>query len=143
MRIVGFDLGTKTLGVAVSDTSQKIAFSKETIRYENEDLSSLAQKACEYLKSVPADMVVLGLPKHMNGDMGDSAKRTIAFKEELLKRDTELKVELWDERLTTKIALNTIAFTKIANKAKKRHEKVDSLAAQNILQSYLDRINRV
>ncbi len=142
MRIAGFDLGTVTLGIAVSDLSAKIAFSKETWRYTQDDLSSLAEKAIAYLKENRIDTVVLGLPKHMNGDVGISGERSLAFKDALITLEPGLKVVMWDERLTTTMALKTIANTKTTHKAQKRKAKVDALAAVNILQSYLDSINR-
>ena len=140
MKIVGLDLGTVTLGIAISDSNRKIAFSKETWRYNESDLAGLADKTLSYLTSVPTNEVVIGLPRHMNGDIGVSGQRALRFKELLLERDKELKIVMWDERLTTSIALNTIAMTKTSNKAKKRKERVDALAALNILQSYLDSI---
>ncbi len=142
MRIAGFDLGTVTLGIAVSDQNGKIAFSKETWRYEDGDLKSLAIKACDYLKDCGIETVVLGLPKHMNGDVGISGERSLAFKDAMEAVNSDLKVVMWDERLTTTIALKTIAITKTKHKAQKRKAKVDSLAAVNILQSYLDSLNR-
>lgn len=140
MKIVGLDLGTVTLGIAISDSNRKIAFSKETWRYNESDLVGLADKTLSYLTSVPTNEVVIGLPRHMNGDIGVSGQRSLRFKELLLERDNELNIVMWDERLTTSIALNTIAMTKTSNKAKKRKERVDALAALNILQSYLDSI---
>ena len=140
MKIVGLDLGTVTLGIAISDSNRKIAFSKETWRYNESDLTGLADKTLSYLTSVPTNEVVIGLPRHMNGDIGVSGQRALRFKELLLERDKELNIVMWDERLTTSIALNTIAMTKTSNKAKKRKERVDALAALNILQSYLDSI---
>lgn len=140
MKIVGLDLGTVTLGIAISDSNRKIAFSKETWRYNEGDLAGLADKTLSYLTSVPTNEVVIGLPRHMNGDIGVSGQRALRFKELLLERNKELNIVMWDERLTTSIALNTIAMTKTSNKAKKRKERVDALAALNILQSYLDSI---
>lgn len=137
MRIAGLDLGSVTLGIALSDRSGMIAFGKTTLRYDG-DLAALAKKTVEYLKEADVKIVVLGLPKHMNGSLGDSAERSMSFKEELIACDSSLEVVMWDERLTTTMALKTIAMTKTSHKAKKRSAKVDALAATNILQSYLD-----
>ncbi len=141
MRIAGLDLGTVTLGIAMSDRSGKIAFGKTTLRHDG-DLVALAEKTVTYLEEAQAKTVVLGLPKHMDGGLGESAERSLAFKEALTTVDPSLEVVMWDERLTTKMALKTIAMTKTSNKAKKRSQRVDALAATNILQSYLDRSDR-
>ena len=141
MRIAGLDLGSVTLGIAMSDRSGKIAFGKMTLRHDG-DLATLAKKTVDYLSAEEVKTVVLGLPKHMNGELGESAERSLSFKEALTSANPSLEVIMWDERLTTTMALKTIAMTKTSNKAKKRSERVDALAATNILQSYLDRINR-
>ena len=140
-RIAGLDLGSVTLGIALSDRSAKIAFGKETMRYDG-DLVGLAKKIVAYLNEQQVKTVVLGLPKNMDGGLGESAERSLSFKEALTSIDDSLEVILWDERLTTSMALKTIAMTKTTNKAKKRKERVDALAATNILQSYLDGIDR-
>ena len=140
-RIAGLDLGSVTLGIALSDRSAKIAFGKETMRYDG-DLVGLAKKIVAYLNEQQVKTIVLGLPKNMDGGLGESAERSLSFKEALTSIDDSLEVILWDERLTTSMALKTIAMTKTTNKAKKRKERVDALAATNILQSYLDGIDR-
>ena len=83
MRYMGLDLGTKTLGIALSDRSGIIASSYGTIRFENEDYDSLLPKVKEIVDNENVDIIVLGLPLNMNNSMGERANKTIVFKEKL------------------------------------------------------------
>lgn len=135
MRILGLDLGTKTLGVAVSDATGIIATGLTTIRFsENnpkESLTELKRIIDEYNVSV----IVLGLPKNMNNTLGEAAKRSTDFKE-ILENEFNLKVDLQDERLSSVTANNVLLQADVSRK--KRKTKVDTLAATIILQNYLD-----
>ncbi|MEG0736898.1 MAG: Holliday junction resolvase RuvX, partial [Longicatena sp.] len=99
MRVLGLDLGSKTLGVSVSDALGMIARSVETIRFESDDYDSAFEQVQKHIKEFQADTVVLGLPKHMNGDVGIRGDISIMFKEKL--ETLGVNVVLWDERLTT------------------------------------------
>jgi len=131
MRYLGLDLGTRTLGLAVSNGL--IATSLRTIRYEDENklLEELKQVVDEY----KVDCLVLGFPKNMNNTIGPRAEATLVFKEKL--ESLNYKVELQDERLSTVSAHNYMIEADMSRK--KRKEKVDALAATIILQTYLDR----
>lgn len=135
MRILGLDLGSRTLGVAMSDSSEKIATMKETFRFEEGDYDAAVDHVLKYIDEYKIQKIVLGLPKHMNGDLGEKAQLSMEFKE-VLENERGIKVILVDERLTTVMALNTLKAT--GANAKKRKSKVDQLAAMNILQTYLD-----
>ena len=135
MRILGLDLGSRTLGIALSDSGESIAMMKETFRFPEDDYAQALTKTIEYIDKYQIAEVVLGLPKHMNGDIGERAKISLQFRDELLKTRT-VKVILQDERLTTTMSLHTLAA--LNTSAKKRKERVDQLAACHILQSYLD-----
>lgn len=135
MRILGLDLGSRTLGVAMSDSNEKIATMKETFRFEEGDYDAAVDHVLKYVDEYKIQKIVLGLPKHMNGDLGEKAKLSMEFKE-VLENEREIEVILIDERLTTVMALNTLKAT--GANAKKRKSKVDQLAAMNILQTYLD-----
>ena len=131
MRYLGLDLGTKTLGLSISQGI--IATNLKTIRYDSKD------KLIEQLKNIISenniDCLVLGFPKNMNNTIGPRAQETLEFKKEL--ESLGYKVELQDERLSTVSALNCMIEADMSRK--KRKEKVDTLAATIILQTYLDR----
>ena len=131
MKYLGLDLGTRTLGLAISNGL--IATSLKTIRYDDENklLEELKQVIDEY----KVDCLVLGFPKNMNNTIGPRAEETLLFKEKLEKLN--YKVELQDERLSTVAAHNYMIEADMSRK--KRKEKVDALAATIILQTYLDR----
>lgn len=135
MRILGLDLGSRTLGIAISDSNESIAMMKETHRFNDDDYGSALSKVLEYIDKYSIKTIVLGLPKHMNGDVGIRGEISIEFKK-MIEEKADVEVILWDERLTTSMALNTLAF--LNSSSKNRKKKVDQIAASNILQSYLD-----
>ena len=134
MRIVGLDLGTKTLGIAMSDSSLKLAFGKETYRFKDRDFDAAFDYIKDYLNAKNIKEVALGLPLHMNGSMGESANYCLDFKERL--EVAGFIVHMVDERLTSVIANHVAAFLK--DSAQKRKARVDQMAATEILQTYLD-----
>ena len=133
MRYIGLDLGTKTLGISVSNGV--IATNYCTLRH-NEDYDYLICEVAKIILEEKIDKIVLGFPKNMNNTVGDRANITIEFKEKLEKK-TNLEVILEDERLTSVVANNVLIMDNM--RRKKRKEKVDGLASVIILQSYLDR----
>ena len=136
MRYLGLDLGTKTLGVAISDKLGMIASSLKTIRFENEDYNSLVPEVKDLIKEYEISTVVLGLPKNMDNSMGFASERSINFKK-ILEDNLNIEVVLEDERLSSVEANNLMISSDISRN--KRKKKVDSLAATIILQRYLDR----
>lgn len=134
MRVLGLDLGSKTLGVSVSDALGMIARPVETIRFESDDYDSAFQQVQSYIKEYQATKAVLGLPKHMNGDVGIRGEISYAFKEKL--ETLGIEVILWDERLTTVAAEKILIAGNVSRK--KRKKVIDQMAAVQILQSYLD-----
>lgn len=130
MKYLGLDLGTKTLGLAISNGM--IATSLKTIHYDN--LSQLVKELEKVIAEEKIDLLVLGLPKNMNNTIGPRAEAAIEFKEMLEKLNYQ--VVLQDERLSTVAAHNYMIEADLSRK--KRKEKVDSLAATIILQAYLD-----
>lgn len=135
MRYIGLDLGTKTLGVSISDRLGLIASTYKTIRYDNEDYPYLIDELKKIIESEDVKGIVLGLPKNMNNSLGDSANRSLLFKE-LLEKNFDLEVFLQDERMSTVEAHNIMLEGDLSRK--KRKKKVDSLAANIILQRFLD-----
>lgn len=136
MRIMGLDLGSKTVGVAVSDPLGITAQGVEIIRRESEDkLRRTLARIEELAKQYEVDTFVLGYPKHMDNTIGERAQKSEAFKEKLERR-TGLQVILWDERLTTVAADNAMDEAGLSREKKKNY--VDMIAASLILQGYLD-----
>ncbi len=135
MRYLGLDLGMKTLGVSISDTTGTIANSYKTIRY-NGQLDNLVEEVKKILLEEPIKTIVLGYPKNMNNTIGDSAKRALQFKS-MIEKHLKIEVVMQDERLSTMEATNYLLEADMSRK--KRKQKIDSLAANIILQTYLDR----
>nr|WP_291234059.1 Holliday junction resolvase RuvX [Frisingicoccus sp.] len=138
MRVLGLDYGSKTVGVAVSDTLGWTAQSVETITRKSENkLRQTLARIEELAKLYEADRIVLGYPKHMNNDEGERCARTEEFKE-MLERRTGLPVILQDERMSTVSAERILMEGNV--RRENRKEYVDKMAAAFILQTYLDRI---
>ncbi len=138
MRIMGLDFGSKTVGVAVSDSMLLTAQGVEIIRRKEENklrqtLARIEQLILEY----EVKEIVLGLPKNMNATEGARVELTQEFREKLERR-TGLPVIMWDERLTTVAAEN--AMKEAGIRREKRKDYVDKIAAALILQGYLDRL---
>ncbi|MGB4984802.1 MAG: Holliday junction resolvase RuvX [Erysipelotrichaceae bacterium] len=135
MRILGLDLGSKTIGVAISDKNEFLASGLTTIRFAQDDYDDGFDQLLELIDEHQIKKIVLGLPKHMNGDIGIRGQLSIDFKENL-ENERDVEVVLWDERLTTVSATNLLLSADVSRK--KRKEVVDKIAAVFILQGYLD-----
>ena len=136
MRYLGLDLGTRTLGLAISDTTLTVATSLKTIRFNENDYNSLIPDLKDIINEYDIKKMILGFPKNMNNTIGDRGKTTLEFKE-LLEREINIEVILQDERLTTVEATKYMLEADLSRK--KRKNKIDSLAANIILQTYLDK----
>lgn len=135
MRYLGLDLGSRTLGVSVSDKTGLIASNYKTIRH-NEEYDLLIEEVKSLVSELDIDAIVLGMPKNMNGTIGEKGELSISFKDKLEKL-VSIPVYLQDERLTTKSATDLLIQGNVSRK--KRKKVVDSVAATIILQTYLDR----
>lgn len=138
MRYLGLDLGSRTLGMALSDMTKTIASSYKIIRH-NEEYDKLIKEVEEVVKEKQVEKIVLGYPKNMDNSVGAKGKLSIEFKDKLEKR-LNIEVVLQDERLTTRQAENMLIQNDTSRK--KRKKVIDSLAATIILQSYLDKKGR-
>ncbi|MDE5587677.1 MAG: Holliday junction resolvase RuvX [Acetatifactor sp.] len=137
MRIMGLDFGSKTVGVAVSDSLLVTAQGVEIIRRKDENkLRQTLARIEELIVEYEVEEIVLGLPKNMNATEGVRAELTLEFKDKLERR-TGLPVHMWDERLTTVAADKTMMEAGIRRENRKKY--VDMIAATLILQGYLDR----
>ena len=132
-RLMGLDLGTKTIGIATSDLTRRIATPRMTISRKKftEDAKTLLSLAAEE----NIGLLVMGLPLNMDGTEGPRAQSTRAFQRNLAKL-TDIPMVFWDERLST-VAVNRTMLEADLSRAK-RAENVDKLAAAYILQSFLD-----
>ena len=135
-RFLGLDLGTKTLGISVSDLTNTIATSLCIIRFDSEDYNSTKDELRKIIDEYKITDIVLGLPKNMNNSIGFRGEATLEYKR-LLEEWFKINVIMQDERLTTVEATNYMLEADMSRK--KRKKKIDSLAATIILQTYLDR----
>ena len=133
-RIMGLDVGDKTIGVAVSDLMGLTAQGVKSIKRvgKKKDIEALK----EIIKERQVNKIVSGLPKNMNGTLGPQGEKVIKFCE-LLEEETGIKIEYWDERLSTVAAERTL----IQGNVRRENRKgvIDMVAAVIILQGYLDR----
>lgn len=137
MRYLGLDLGTRSLGISLSDPSATIASTYETIRFHEDDYDSLLPKLEKIITEFGIKTIVLGFPKNMNNTVGERALVTLSFKEKL-EKNLNLEVIMQDERLSTVEATHYMVEADMSRK--KRKKKIDSLAANIILQTYLDKM---
>jgi len=131
MRIIGLDWGEARVGVSVSDPLGITA--QPLITLENN--AELIGKLTDLVKKYDANEIVLGYPKQMNGEPGIAASKVRTFYEKL-SREIPMKITLWDERLTTKIAQRASSI--MGASIKKKKSFIDAATAGIILQSYID-----
>ena len=136
MRYLGLDLGTRTLGISISDITKTIASAYKTIHFEENDYIFLLPILKEIIDEYQISKIILGYPKNMNNTIGDRENTTMEFKQKL-EENLKVEVVMQDERLSTKEA--HFYMIKADMSRKKRKQKVDSLAANIILQTYLDK----
>jgi len=133
VRIMGLDVGSKTIGVSVSDelglTAQGIAVIRRSA------LKRDIKEIKDWIGRYDVKEIVIGLPKNMDGSIGETGQACLAFAQ-VLREKTGLPVHLWDERLSTRMSERTLLEADLSRK--KRKQVIDKLAAALILQSYLD-----
>ena len=136
VKCLGLDLGTKSLGVAISDVTGTIASSYKTLYFGEEDYEEAIRKLIPIIETEVPEKIILGFPKNMNGTIGPRAETTRVFKK-MLEDTFNIEVILQDERLSTKEASSYMIEADMSRK--KRKKKIDALAANIILQTYLDK----
>lgn len=139
MRIMGLDLGDKTLGVAISDPTGLISTGYPTIRFKSRDFNYALNELLKLIDEHKIEKIVLGLPKNMDGTEGIQAETSRNFKK-MIEDKRDIEVILFDERLTSRIALNSMIMG--GTNRQNRHDQIDEMAAKVILQDYLDKIRR-
>nr|MBP3259288.1 Holliday junction resolvase RuvX [Bacilli bacterium] len=135
MKYLGLDLGTRTLGIAISDATHLVATPVKVLRFEDSMYEDTIAPLKEIIDSEKISKIILGLPKNMNNTIGDRANTTLEYKK-MLESIFNLPVIMQDERLSTVAAHNYMLEADLSRK--KRKAKVDGLAASIILQTYLD-----
>ncbi|ARK29246.1 Holliday junction resolvase RuvX [Halalkalibacter krulwichiae] len=135
MRALGLDVGTKTIGVAISDELGWTAQGLSTLRRDEESPEKDFQAIVALVEENNVDTVVIGLPKNMNGTIGPSGERSQAFAD-TLSEHVACTIKMWDERLTTVAAERMLISADVSRK--KRKKVIDKMAAVMILQGFLD-----
>lgn len=135
MRLIGLDVGDKRIGVAMSDLLGLTAQGIETIHRESNQ--STFDRIAQLIKENDVKKLVVGMPKNMDGTIGEQGKKVKNFMEKFLKH-TEIDVIYWDERLTTAAAHKMLITADVSRS--KRKKVVDKIAAIYILQGYLDSV---
>lgn len=135
MRVLGLDVGDRTIGVAISDplgfTAQGITtIKRKNIEYDIEEVLKICKK-------YNVDTIISGMPKNMNGTIGTQGEKVMEFCDKL-KENIEVPLKYWDERLTTVAAHKAMLEADLSRS--KRKKIVDKIAATYILQGYLDSI---
>jgi putative Holliday junction resolvase len=134
--ILGIDFGRARIGLAISDELRLLAHPLETLP-GNRDT---AKRIVEIIRERKIDKIVVGVPRHMSGEIGEAAKEALEFANKL-RAQVPCPVETWDERLTTVAAER--ALRGAGKKSRKTRNIIDQVAAQMILQGYLDRERNV
>ncbi|PEJ47588.1 Holliday junction resolvase RuvX [Bacillus sp. AFS002410] len=137
MRALGLDVGTKTIGVAVSDALGWTAQGIETVRINEERQKFGLDRLKEIIDSYEVEKIIVGLPKNMNGSIGERGEACKRFGK-MVEEEFNLPVILWDERLSTMAAERLLISADVSRK--KRKQVIDKMAAVVILQNYLDSI---
>ena len=133
MRILGVDFGASRTGIAVSDILGMMAHGVTTVH--SKSTREVAQRTADYAKEYSAGKIIVGLPKNMNNTIGERGEASVAFAG-ILKQKTDCEIILWDERLSTVSATRVLNETN--TKGAKRKAVIDTVAAEIILQNYLD-----
>lgn len=134
MRYLGLDLGTKTLGIAISDKTNTLASVLKVVRFNSEDYEVALQEVINLVKEYNIEKIALGLPKNMNNTCGFASERSLKFKT-MLEEQLDIPICLVDERLST-IEAEKILISSDVSRGK-RKKVIDGVAAQIILETFL------
>lgn len=137
MRILAFDYGTKRIGIAVTDPLQIIATGLDTIHPKD-----VIEFLKEYLVKEQVELFVVGEPRQMDGTPSQSAQHVKGFINSLKKQFPQIPVVTTDERFTSKMASATVAQSGFKKSDRRNKERLDTISATIILQSYLEEVNR-
>ncbi|MCD2136817.1 Holliday junction resolvase RuvX [Salinicoccus halitifaciens] len=136
-KVLGLDVGTKTIGVAISDAFGWTAQGLTTLKIDYDKGKYGLEEIARIVEEHDVSSVVVGLPKNMNNSIGESGERSLHFSEMLANHIPSVKIIMWDERLSTVGAERTLLEADVSRK--KRKAVIDKMAAVFILQGYLDK----
>lgn len=134
-RVLGLDLGTTTLGMAVSDSLGLAAHGVETFRFERNNYKKAREHVIEFVTTEKITDIALGLPLHMSGDASERSESAIRFKDDLLAMMPTLSITMIDERMTTMLANKRLLEFDLSRA--KRKAVIDEMSAVAILETYL------
>lgn len=137
-KILGLDVGSKTVGIAISDLMGWTAQGLDTLRINEEQDDLGIDQLVKIIKDNQVETVVIGLPKNMNNSIGFRGEASIKYKEKLQESIPSIDIVMWDERLSTMAAERSLLEADVSRQ--KRKKVIDKMAAVFILQGYLDSI---
>lgn len=137
-KILGLDVGSKTVGIAISDLMGWTAQGLDTLRINEEQDDLGIDQLVKIIKDNQVGTVVIGLPKNMNNSIGFRGESSIKYKEKLQESVPSIDIVMWDERLSTMAAERSLLEADVSRQ--KRKKVIDKMAAVFILQGYLDSI---
>ena len=137
-KILGLDVGSKTVGIAISDLMGWTAQGLDTLRINEEQDDLGIDQLAKIIKDNQVGTVVIGLPKNMNNSIGFRGEASIKYKEKLQESIPSIDIVMWDERLSTMAAERSLLEADVSRQ--KRKKVIDKMAALFILQGYLDSI---
>lgn len=137
-KILGLDVGSKTVGIAISDLMGWTAQGVDTLRINEEQDDLGIDQLVKIIKDNQVGTVVIGLPKNMNNSIGFRGEASIKYKEKLQESIPSIDIVMWDERLSTMAAERSLLEADVSRQ--KRKKVIDKMAAVFILQGYLDSI---
>ena len=132
-KYLGIDFGDKRVGIAITDFSKEIAFPRDFLL--NNDIDQLVQDIKKICEENYISKIIIGLPIQMDGSMGDRVEITKKFGNILQKELSDIEIDYFDERLTTKTAISSLHSMGIQSRDQKGHR--DALSAQIILETYI------
>ena len=138
-KILGLDVGSKTVGIAISDLMGWTAQGLDTLRIDENNNELGIEQLAEIIKQHGVGTVVIGLPKNMNNSIGFRGEASLQYKEKLQEALPFIEIIMWDERLSTMAAEKSLLEADVSRQ--KRKKVIDKMAAVFILQGYLDSIS--
>lgn len=138
-KIIGLDVGSRTVGVAISDLMGWTAQGLDTLQINEEENELGIDALIDIIQKENVGTVVIGLPKNMNNSIGFRGEASLKYKDALAERMPNLEIVMWDERLSTMAAERSLLEADVSRA--KRKKVIDKMAAVFILQGYLDGLN--
>ncbi|EGQ4086878.1 Holliday junction resolvase RuvX [Staphylococcus pseudintermedius] len=138
-KIIGLDVGSRTVGIAISDLIGWTAQGLDTLQINEEENELGIDALIDIIQKENVGTVVIGLPKNMNNSIGFRGEASLKYKDALAERMPNLEIIMWDERLSTMAAERSLLEADVSRA--KRKKVIDKMAAVFILQGYLDGLN--